>query len=92
MTSLQPVDSAPKTLTDYVYGQLRADIIDGKLAPESKLKIEHLRTEYSVGATPLREALSRLSSDGFVITEGQRGFRVSPISPDDLDDVIGNRG
>lgn len=87
MTSLQPVDSTPKTLTDYVYGQLRADIIDGKLAPESKLKIEHLRAEYHVGATPLREALSRLSSDGFVITEGQRGFRVSPISPEDLDDV-----
>lgn len=87
MTSLQPVDSVPKTLTDYVYGQLRADIIDGKLAPESKLKIEHLRAEYNVGATPLREALSRLSSDGFVITEGQRGFRVSPISPEDLDDV-----
>lgn len=87
MTSLQPVDSTPKTLTDYVYGQLRADIISGKLAPKSKLKIEHLRTEYRVGATPLREALSRLSSDGFVITEGQRGFRVSPISPEDLDDV-----
>ncbi|SKA75396.1 DNA-binding transcriptional regulator, GntR family [Thiothrix eikelboomii] len=87
MTSLQPVDSTPKTLTDYVYGQLRADIISGKLAPKSKLKIEHLRTEYGVGATPLREALSRLSSDGFVITEGQRGFRVSPISPEDLDDV-----
>lgn len=87
MTSLQPVDSTPKTLTDYVYGQLRADIISGKLAPKSKLKIEHLRTEYRVGATPLREALSRLSSDGFVITEGQRGFRVSPISPEDLEDV-----
>ncbi len=87
MTSLLPADPAPKTLTDYVYGQLRADIIDGKLPPDSKLKIEHLRNEYNVGATPLREALSRLSSDGFVITEGQRGFRVSPISPDDLDDV-----
>ena len=86
-TSLQFSDQAPKTLTDYVYGQLRADIIQGKLAPDSKLKIEHLRGEYNVGATPLREALSRLSSDGFVITEGQRGFRVTPISPADLEDV-----
>ena len=76
-----------RTMTDYVYGQLREDIIQGKLAPDTKLKIDPLRTTYNVGATPLREALSRLSSDGFVITEGQRGFRVSPISPDDLDDV-----
>lgn len=86
-TSLQFAEQAPKTLTDYVYGQLREDIIQGKLVPDSKLKIEHLRNEYNVGATPIREALSRLSSDGFVITEGQRGFRVSPTSVEDLDDV-----
>ena len=86
-TSLPPTDQVPRTLTDYVYGQLREDIIQGKLAPDSKLKIEHLRNTYDVGATPLREALSRLSSDGFVITEGQRGFRVTPISPEDLEDV-----
>lgn len=86
-TSLQFSEQVPKTLTDYVYGQLREDIIQGKLAPDSKLKIEHLRGEYNVGATPIREALSRLSSDGFVITEGQRGFRVSPTSAEDLDDV-----
>ena len=86
-TSLPSADQAPKTMTDYVYGQLREDIIQGKLIPDSKLKIEHLRGEYKVGATPLREALSRLSSDGFVITEGQRGFRVSPTSASDLDDV-----
>lgn len=78
---------APKTMTDYVYGQVREDIIQGRLAPDSKLKIELLRNTYEVGATPIREALSRLSSDGFVVTEGQRGFRVSPISPEDLEDV-----
>lgn len=79
--------SSAKTLTDTVYGQLREDIIQGKLAPDSKLKIEPLRKHYNVGATPIREALSRLSSDGFVVTEGQRGFRVSPISAEDLDDI-----
>lgn len=78
---------APRTMTDYVYGQVREDIIQGRLAPDSKLKIELLRNTYEVGATPIREALSRLSSDGFVVTEGQRGFRVSPISPEDLEDV-----
>lgn len=28
-----------------------------------------------------------MSSDGFVVAEGQRGFRVTPISPEDLEDV-----
>lgn len=84
--SLQRTD-APKTMTDHVYAQVREDIIQGRLIPDSKLKIEVLRNTYDVGATPIREALSRLSADGFVLMEGQRGFRVSPISPEDLDDV-----
>jgi len=77
----------PKTMTDTVYRQLRNDIIQGTLIPDSKLKIDHLRNEYDVGATPVREALSRLTSSGFVITEGQRGFRVAPISVEDLTDI-----
>lgn len=87
MSYLTPTKTKAKTMTDYVYGQIREDIIQGKLAPELKLKIEQLRQDYDVGATPIREALSRLSSDGFVVTEGQRGFRVAPISYDDLVDI-----
>ena len=78
---------APKTLTDLAYSRLREDIIHGRHAPDAKLRVEHLRLEYELGATPLREALSRLSSDGLVVTAGQRGFRVAPISVQDLDDV-----
>lgn len=85
--SAQPIDIAPKTLTDSVYQQIREDIIRGKHAPEAKLRIEQLKNHYAVGATPIREALSRLSSDGFVVTEGQRGFRAAPISLKDLDDI-----
>jgi GntR family transcriptional regulator, carbon starvation induced regulator len=81
------VESAPKTMTDSVYHRIREDIIQGIHAPETKLKIEQLKKTYNVGATPIREALSRLSSDGFVITEGQRGFKSAPISTKDLQDV-----
>lgn len=76
-----------KTLTDQAYQQLREDIIHGKLHPGDKLRIEHLKQTYGVGATPLREALYRLSSDGFVNVQGQRGFRVAELSPHELDDV-----
>ncbi len=47
-----------------------------------------LRQQYSIGLSPLREALSRLVGEGLVIAEGQRGFRVAPFSADDLDDLI----
>lgn len=87
MINTAHTDIAPKTMTDSVYHRIREDIIQGRHAPESKLKIEELKKTYGVGATPIREALSRLSSDGFVITEGQRGFKSAPISIKDLQDV-----
>ena len=80
-------DGRPKTLTDQAYLMLRADVIAGRLKPGAKLRVEQLRGQYEVGATPLREALSRLSADGFVISEGQRGFRVVPMSGADLQDI-----
>lgn len=84
--NLQQSDSS-KTLSDTVYTQIRNDIINGTLKPDSRLKIEALRKNYKVGATPVREALSRLSASGFVLIEGQRGFKVSPVSAEDLDDI-----
>jgi len=76
-----------KTLIEFAYQRLRKDIINGRLAPDSKLRIEHLRATYEIGASTLREALTLLVADALVISEGQRGFRVAPISLDDLRDV-----
>lgn len=76
-----------KTLTDQAYQRLREDIVHSKFEPGEKLGIEFLKRTYQVGATPLREALYRLSSDGFVQVQGQRGFRVAEMSPAELQDI-----
>ena len=76
-----------KTLVESSYNRLRSDIITGKLAPGAKLRIEELRDDYRIGASPLREALNRLAGEGFVTVEEQRGFKVAPVSPDDLKDL-----
>ena len=76
-----------KTLTDAGYSRLRHDIIQGHFAPGQKLRIEHLRKAYDVGATPLREALHRLSAEGFVSAEGQRGFNVAELSLRELEEL-----
>jgi GntR family carbon starvation induced transcriptional regulator len=69
------------------YWRLRDEIITGRLSPLQKLRIDFLRKTYGFGASGLREALSRLVSDGLVETEAQRGFWVSPISREDLKDI-----
>ena len=76
-----------RTLTEQAYLQLRQDIIEGHYPPGAKLRVEHLKDHYAVGAGTLREALTRLVSDALVITEGQRGFRVTPMSLADLEAI-----
>ncbi len=70
---------------------LRDDILQGRLLPGARLRFDDLRDQYQIGLSPLREALMRLSSEGLVILEDQRGFRVAPVSKPDLIDITRTR-
>jgi DNA-binding GntR family transcriptional regulator len=76
-----------RTLIERSYERLRDDIVEGRLAPGEKLRVEHLKARYEVGAGTLREAITRLVSDALVVAEGQRGFRVAPMALADLEDL-----
>lgn len=87
-TELLADGSSPsRTLIEQTYAILRNDIIEGRLEPGSKLRIEHLRVQYGIGAGTLREAITRLVSDALATAEGQRGFRVAPIAMEELEDL-----
>ena len=79
------------TLANDVLYRLREDIISCILKPGDKLRFEALREIYGVSFSTLREALSRLASERLVVSEGQRGFVVAPISAEDLLDVTDAR-
>ncbi|HXU58146.1 MAG TPA: FCD domain-containing protein [Verrucomicrobiae bacterium] len=74
-------------LTQGAYEDLRADLLSCRILPGSRLKIQELCTRLSVSLGAIREALSRLTSEGLVVAEPQRGFRAAPISPEDLSDL-----
>jgi DNA-binding GntR family transcriptional regulator len=74
-------------LTQGAYEQLRADLLACRILPGSRLKIQELCTRLSVSLGAIREALSRLTSEGLVVAEPQRGFRAAPISQADLQDL-----
>lgn len=76
-----------KTVADTAYRALRHDLLNGTLAPAARLRLKPLQARYQLGLSPLREALLRLSSEGFVVAEGQRGFAVAPASLDELLDL-----
>ena len=81
----------PKTLVEGAYHRLRRDIIEGVHPPGEKLRVEHLKDQYEVGAGTLREALLLLVTDALVVGQGQRGFRVAPISLEDFEDITRTR-
>jgi DNA-binding GntR family transcriptional regulator len=84
-------NTSNETVAESSYRRIRADIIFGRLAPAQKLKLESLKETYGTSVSTLREILNRLSSEGLVLAEGQRGFEVSPISAVDLREIAALR-
>ena len=66
---------AARTLSDQVYHAVRARIMAGELAPGMFLREKDLEA-MGVSRTPIREALGRLASEGFLERLPHRGFRV----------------
>ena len=86
----QPV-SDNTSITNQTYQRIYSMIIQGELKPGVKLKIEELRKIMGTGASPVREALSLLTSDQLVTRIDQRGFRVSHISRDSFKELLKTR-
>jgi len=80
--------SSTVSATQRVVEDLRARIIQGKLAPGEKLKIETLKTLLNSGSSPIREALSLLTSDQLVERIDQRGFKVAPASASHFREIL----
>ncbi|HEX4928628.1 MAG TPA: FCD domain-containing protein [Burkholderiales bacterium] len=77
-----------RTLAAGIATRLRTLIGSGDIAPGEKLRLDELRARFGVSLSPLREALSRLSAEGFVVAmDGQRGYRVAPVSENNLLEV-----
>lgn len=76
-----------KSRTARTYDLLRSLVIDARYLPGEKLRIDHLSRELGVSSGAVREALSRLTADGLVIAEPQKGFVIAPISRRDLEEL-----
>ncbi|WP_435312463.1 FCD domain-containing protein [Primorskyibacter sedentarius] len=70
-----------------VLTRLRTDIVTSVLEPGTRLKFADMTKRYDVGIGTLREALSQLSSEGFVTVEVGKGFKVAPVSAEELVEI-----
>lgn len=81
-------DGKETSATQGAYLRLRELILTGQLKPGEKLKIEQLRGLLNTGASPVREALSLLTSDMLVERLDQRGFRAAPVSRSNFNEIL----
>lgn len=77
--------------TQRAYLTLRNDIITGRIPPGERLKIDTLKLGLDTGASPVREALSLLTSDQLVERLDQRGFRVAQTSRAQFQEILNLR-
>jgi len=76
----QKMKQDSKSVGEDLYATLRHDIIFGAIQAGAKLNLNALKEKYGASVSTIREILNRLTSEGFVATEGQRGFFVAPMS------------
>lgn len=89
--STQAHRQGQQTQTDRAYDRLRSEILQGDLMPGERLRVAELQDRFSLGLTPIREALLRLSIEGLVETENNCGSRVMTISRAELADLFETR-
>src|SRR3954470_2982666 len=80
-----------ENLRDSVANALRAAVISGELKPGEVYSAPTLGARFGVSATPVREAMLDLVREGLVISLRNKGFRVTEVSDEDLDNVAAVR-
>jgi DNA-binding GntR family transcriptional regulator len=73
-----------KSLKEQVYDYLREQLRRGEILPGSAINLDETSRKLGVSRTPLRDALLRLESEGFVTIQARRGVTVNALSLQDI--------
>jgi DNA-binding GntR family transcriptional regulator len=87
-TATRSLGEADRSLSDKVYEYLREAIIDGELAPGTRLLERELSARLEVSRIPIREALPQLEAEGLIRTLPRRGAVVTQLTLRDIDELF----
>jgi len=77
-----------KSKSEFVYQTIKEAIISGQIKPGARLVLADLAKKLNVSTQPIREALMRLDTEGYVEWTLNVGAVVAGMSADDLKDDI----
>jgi DNA-binding GntR family transcriptional regulator len=81
-------DSRTPSLADEAYEALRERIVDCRLAPGARVTERQLAADLGFGLTPVRQALARLDSEDLVRTLPRRGYQITPLTIESVNDLF----
>ena len=87
-----PSFSDQVNLRQQVREALRALLVTGQMRPGHLYSAPKLAAEFGVSATPVREAMLDLVTEGLVEVVRNKGFRVTVLDDRDLDEIAELRG
>ncbi len=76
-----------ESLREQIEDQLSARIVAGEIPPGQVLTVPRLAGDFGVSATPVREAMLNLTRRGFLAPIRNRGFAVTEVSRDELNEL-----
>lgn len=79
------------SLRETVTLALRAAVISGEMKPGEVYSAPMLGKRFGVSPTPVREAMLDLAKEGLVVSLPNKGFRVTEVSDEDLDEITALR-
>ena len=71
--------SRGKVAVTDVYASMRASILEGEIAPGTRINIDAVARSLGVSQTPVREVLQRLEGDNLVVYNPGRGYSTTPL-------------
>jgi len=77
----------PKTIVDGITERLRRAIITGTIRPGERIRVADLERKFGVSHIPIREALRRLQSEGFVEISPRRTTIAAGVDLSDLANI-----
>jgi DNA-binding GntR family transcriptional regulator len=77
----------PVLVRDGVYEHLRRAVLDGEIIPGERIGEVELGERLGVSRTPIREALMRLTQDGLLVAEANKGVRVRTVTAQEARDT-----
>jgi DNA-binding GntR family transcriptional regulator len=83
----RPVRGTAANLAEHVYAKLKRDITEFAFVPGDRFTEAELAERMKVSRTPVREALFRLATEGFVEVASRSGWRVCPLDFDKFDQL-----